>query len=65
MNELDQSSSRSPSRAVGRTVLAGLVVLVAAYVLLKIVIGIALAIAGPLVLILAVVALIWAYRVLF
>jgi hypothetical protein len=39
--------------------------LVALYVILKIVIGIALAIAGPLVLILAVLALIWAYRVLF
>jgi hypothetical protein len=44
--------------------LAGLIVLLAAYVLLKIVIGIALAIAGPIVLILAVVALIWALRVL-
>ena len=39
--------------------------LLAAYVLLKVVIGIALAIAGPVVLILAVVALIWAFRVLF
>ena len=38
--------------------------LVAAYVLLKIVIGIAAAIAGPVVLIVAVVALIWALRVL-
>jgi hypothetical protein len=45
-------------------VLAGLIVLVAAYVLLKVVIGIALAIAGPVVLILAVIALIWALRVL-
>ena len=39
--------------------------LLAAYVLLKVVIGIALAIAGPVVLVLAVVALIWAFRVLF
>jgi hypothetical protein len=34
-------------------------------VILKVVIGIAVAIAGPVLLILAVVALIWAYRVLF
>jgi len=45
--------------------LAGLIVLVAAYILLKIIIGIALAIAGPVILILAVVALIWALRILF
>jgi hypothetical protein len=44
---------------------AGLVLLVAAYVLLKIVIGIALAIAGPVILILAVVAVVWAARTLF
>lgn len=43
---------------------AGLVLLIAAYILLKVVIGIALAIAGPVVLILAVVAVIWALRVL-
>jgi hypothetical protein len=61
---MDQSSSGSSSRSIGRTVLAGLIVLVAAYVLLKVVIGIALAIAGPVVLILAVIALIWALRVL-
>jgi hypothetical protein len=61
---MDQSSSGSSSRSIGRTVLAGLIVLIAAYVLLKIVIGIAAAIAGPVVLILAVVALIWALRVL-
>ena len=45
--------------------LAGLILLLAAYVILKIVIGIAAAIAGPVLLIVAVVALIWAYRVLF
>jgi hypothetical protein len=62
MNELPP---QAPSRSVGKTVLAGLILLLAAYVILKIVIGIALAIAGPVLLILAVVALIWAYRVLF
>jgi hypothetical protein len=61
---MDQSSSGSSSRSIGRTLLAGLIVLIAAWVLLKIVIGIAVAIAGPIVLILAVVALIWALRVL-
>jgi hypothetical protein len=61
---MDQPSSGSSSRPIGRTLLAGLIVLVAAYVLLKIVIGIAVAIAGPVVLILAVIALIWALRVL-
>jgi hypothetical protein len=57
--------SSSSSRPIGRTLLAGLIVLVAAYILLKIIIGIALAIAGPVILILAVVALIWALRILF
>jgi hypothetical protein len=59
------SSDGSSTRSLGRTVVAGLIMLLAAYVLLKVVIGIALAIAGPVVLILAVVALIWAFRVLF
>jgi hypothetical protein len=50
---------------MGRTVVAGLILLIAAYVLLKIVIGVVLAIALPVVLILAVVGLVWAWRVLF
>ena len=45
--------------------MAGLVVLVAAYVLLKFVIGVAIAIAGTVAVVLAVVAIIWALRVLF
>jgi hypothetical protein len=61
---MNQPSSSSSSRPIGRTILAGLIVLVAAYVLLKIIIGIALAIAGPVILIAAVVGLIWALRVL-
>ena len=44
--------------------MAGLVLLIAAYVLLKVVLAIAFAIAGPVVLILAIVAVIWAVRVL-
>jgi hypothetical protein len=56
--------NESSSRSLGRTVVAGLILLIAAFVLLKIVIGIALAIAGPVILIMAVIALIWALRVL-
>jgi hypothetical protein len=55
----------SSSRSLGRTVVAGLIVLLAGYVLLKIVIGIALVVVGPLLAILAIVALVWALRVLF
>ena len=61
MNQLPQ---QSPSRAVGRTVVAGLVLIVALYVLLKIVIGLAALIAGPVIFILAIVAVVWAVRVL-
>jgi hypothetical protein len=62
---MSESTSKSSSRPIGRTIIAGLILLIAAYVLLKIVIGIVLAIAVPLVLILAVVGLVWAWRVLF
>ncbi len=61
----ESPTTSSSSRSLGRTVVAGLIVLLAGYVLLKIVIGIALAIALPVLAILAVVALIWALRVLF
>jgi hypothetical protein len=63
MNDSSASPS-SGSRSIGKTVLAGLVVLVAGYILLKIVIGIAVAIAGTVAVILAIVAIIWAVRVL-
>jgi hypothetical protein len=62
---MTESSSESSSRPFARTVVAALILLIAGYVLLKIVIGIALAIAFPLLAILAVVGLIWAWRVLF
>jgi hypothetical protein len=45
-------------------VVAGLILLVAAWVLLHFVIGIVAAIAGVLVVVVAVVAIIWAVRVL-
>jgi len=60
------TSSRSVGkRSVGKTVIAGLIALVAGYVLLKIVIGIAVAIAGTVAVILAIVAIIWALKTLF
>lgn len=58
-------SQPDTTRSLGKTVLAVLVLVVVGYVLLKMIIGVALAIAGPLVLILGVLALIWAWRMLF
>ena len=58
---MDESSHRS----IGRTVIAALILIVAVWVLLKVVIGIVAALFFPIVAILAIVALIWAYRVLF
>jgi hypothetical protein len=65
MSVMSESPASSSPRSLGRTVVAGLIVLLAGYVLLKIVIGIALAVVGPLLAILAIVALVWALRVLF
>ena len=59
---MNESSSKAGS--IGKSVIAGLVVLVAGWVLLKLVIGIAVAIASTLAVILAIVAIIWAVRVL-
>jgi hypothetical protein len=53
------------SRSFGRTVLAGLILLVAVWILLKVVIGIIAALFIPIVAIVAIVAVIWAWRVLF
>jgi hypothetical protein len=50
---------------VGRTVVAALIMLIAVWVLLKVVIGIVSAVFFPIVAIFAIVAIIWAYRVLF
>jgi hypothetical protein len=57
--------NESSSRSVGRTVLAGLILLVAVWILLKIVVGIVAALFIPIVAIAAIVAVVWAYRVLF
>ena len=57
--------NETSSRSFGRTALAGLILLVAAWILLKIVIGIVAALFFPIVAIVAIIAIIWAYRVLF
>jgi hypothetical protein len=57
--------NETSSRSLGRTVLAGLILLVAAWVLLHFVIGIVTAVASILVVVVAIVAIVWALRVLF
>jgi hypothetical protein len=59
------NEERSTSSSLARTVVAVLVILVVGYFLLHVLIGIAVAIAGFVLVILAVVAVIWALRVLF
>jgi hypothetical protein len=61
MNDLTPQSS---SRSLGRPIVAGLILILAGWVLLHFLIGIATAIAGFVVFVLAVVAVIWALRVL-
>lgn len=56
--------NESSSRSIGRTVLAVLILAVAAWVLLHFVIGIITAIAGIVVVVLAIVAVVWALRVI-
>jgi hypothetical protein len=58
------SSNSSSAGSLGRTVVAILILLVVGYFLLHVLIGVAVAIAGFAVVILAVVALVWAVRVL-
>lgn len=48
----------------GQRIIAALVLAVAAYILLKLIIGIAAAVAGTIVVIVAIIAVIWALRVL-
>ncbi len=64
MNESPSQSSSRSSRSLGRTVLAGLIMLVAAWVLLHFVIHIVLWIASVAIVLVAIAALIWALRVL-
>ncbi len=53
------------SRSLGRTLVAGLIVVVAVWFLLHFIIGIVAAVAGIAVFVVAILALIWALRVLF
>ena len=61
MNEPDPSHT---SRSIGRTVLAVLVLGVAAWFLLHAIIGVVVWLAGVLVVVVAVIAVIWALRIL-
>ncbi len=58
------SQERSTTSSLGRTILAVLVLLVVGYFLLHVLIGVAVAVAGFVVVILAIVAVIWALRIL-
>lgn len=57
--------SQNASRSLGKTALAVLVMLIAAWIVIKLVIGIVATLFVPLLIIAAVVALVWAWRVLF
>ena len=62
MEEVERSRSGSPS--IAKLALAVGVLIIAAYILLKLVIGIVTALAVPILVILAIVAIVWAIRVL-
>jgi siroheme synthase len=62
MQEVERSRSGSPS--IVKRGLAVVVLVIAAYILLKLVIGIVTALAVPILVILAIVAIVWALRVL-
>ena len=64
MAQLNDSSTPS-SRSWGRTAIAALVLVLAVWILLKIAIGIIAALFVPIVVVLGVLAIVWAYRVLF
>lgn len=57
-------SSESPTRSFGRTVLAALVFLVAAWLLLGVIVHVLSFLFSTLILIVAVVAVVWALRIL-
>jgi hypothetical protein len=58
------STSTPSSSSLGKRAIAVLVLLVAAWILFKVVIGFVAAISGTIVVILAIVAIIWAIRTL-
>jgi hypothetical protein len=61
---MDQSSSGSSSRHIGRTVIAAFILIVAVWVLLGSLIHIVAFLFGGVLLIAAIIAVIWALRVL-
>ncbi|HTA98805.1 MAG TPA: hypothetical protein VK730_14330 [Solirubrobacteraceae bacterium] len=62
---MSPSTQESSSGSLGRMIVAILVLLVVGYFLLHVLIGVAVAIAGIAVVVLAVVGVIWALKVLF
>lgn len=64
---MNQSRTEADSRAggFGKHILAVLVLLVAAWIVVKLIVGIVAALFIPILVIAAVVAMIWAWRVLF
>jgi hypothetical protein len=63
MNQL-QTQNNSIAERFGKHVLAGLVLLIALWVVVKLVIGIVVALFVPILAIVAIIAVIWALRVL-
>jgi hypothetical protein len=59
---MNESTARS--RSIGKTAIAGLVVLIVGYLVLKIVIGFAIFLATIVAVVLAIAAVIWALRIL-
>jgi uncharacterized protein (DUF983 family) len=60
----DYGMNEANSRPIGRTILAGVILLVAGWVLLKVVLGVVVWLATVAIVIAAVLAVIWAVRVL-
>jgi hypothetical protein len=60
-----QADTESAVGRFGKHLLAGLVLLIAAWIVIKLVIGIVTALFVPILLVAAVLAIIWAVRVLF
>jgi hypothetical protein len=59
------SKNESVVERFGKHALAGVVLLIAAWIVIKLVIGIVAALFVPVLIIAAIAAMIWAYRVLF
>jgi H+/Cl- antiporter ClcA len=57
--------NESSHKSIGRTVLAGLILLVAGWILLSVVIHIVAGLFFPILAIAAIVGIVWAYRTLF